>query len=124
MRMKWRFGSRKLVLIGGGGRLRYVAIYLLHPFYSLLLATHFLSSTCSSHHYYQSKYMLMRIISQFRRMVKHHGTPAKRSRTLKLGGSEYDIFKMTARERKSASYDGRDPLGPRNPDNMLKMFDV
>ena len=43
----------------------------------------------------------------------------------KLGGSRYDIFKMSSRDRKRASY-GRgamDPLDPKNPKNVLWMFE-
>jgi hypothetical protein len=57
---------------------------------------------------------------QWRYMVQHHGK--KHGATLRLGGQSYDITRMSKSERKEASFDKEDPLDPRNPNNVLEMF--
>jgi hypothetical protein len=55
--------------------------------------------------------------------VQRAGKPGPRG-ALKIGGDHFDIFKMSSSERKKASYaGGKDPLDPKTPRNVLKMFE-
>lgn len=54
--------------------------------------------------------------TKYRQFTKSYGP--------KLGGSQFDIFKITAGQRKSASYDrGQDPLDPKHRKGMCKAFE-